>query len=95
MCCTFVVLITKNITMKNLNSMLIAAGAGLCVGGILGVLFAPEKGSTTRNKIAYSEKKITDNLNESISKGKERITDWQDGIKERLQSVNDNNSDLI
>lgn len=81
--------------MKNVNRMLIAAGAGLCIGGILGVLFAPEKGSTTRNKIAYSGKKITDNLNESINKGKEKVSDWQEGIKERLQSVNDNSSDLI
>jgi gas vesicle protein len=81
--------------MKNLNSILIAAGAGICVGGILGILFAPDKGSSTRNKIAYSGKKMSENLNNSITKGKERVSDWQEGIKERLQTVSDNNTDLI
>jgi gas vesicle protein len=81
--------------MKNLNSILIAAGAGICVGGILGILFAPDKGSSTRNKIAYSGKKMSENLNNSINKGKERVSDWQEAIKERLQTVNDNNTDLI
>jgi gas vesicle protein len=81
--------------MKNLNSILIAAGAGICVGGILGILFAPDKGSSTRDKIAYSGKKMSENLNNSINKGKERVSDWQEGIKERLQTVSDNNTDLI
>jgi gas vesicle protein len=81
--------------MKNLNSILIAAGAGICVGGILGILFAPDKGSSTRNKIAYSGKKMSEKLNNSINKGKERVSDWQEAIKERLQTVNDNNTDLI
>jgi gas vesicle protein len=81
--------------MKNLNSILIAAGAGICVGGILGVLFAPDRGSSTRNKIAYSGKKMSENLTNSINKGKERVSDWQEGIKERLQTVSDNNTDLI
>jgi gas vesicle protein len=81
--------------MKNLNSILIATGAGICVGGILGILFAPDKGSSTRDKIAYSGKKMSENLNNSINKGKERVSNWQEGIKERFQTVNDNNTDLI
>jgi gas vesicle protein len=38
---------------------------------------------------------MSENLNNSINKGKERVSDWQEAIKERLQTVNDNNTDLI
>lgn len=43
--------------MKNTSKVLIALGAGLAIGGILGVLFAPDKGVNTRHKIAENGKK--------------------------------------
>ena len=46
--------------MKNTSKVLIALGAGLAIGGILGVLFAPDKGENTRNKIAENGKKLAD-----------------------------------
>lgn len=55
--------------MKNTSKILIALGAGLAIGGILGVLFAPEKGSVTRDKIANSGK----NLKEKFKAGKEKL----------------------
>lgn len=55
--------------MKNTSKILIALGAGLAIGGILGVLFAPEKGSVTRDKIANSGKK----LKEKFKAGKEKL----------------------
>ena len=59
--------------MKNTSKILIALGAGLAIGGVLGVLFAPDKGSETRHKIAEGSKKFADNLNRKIKSGKARL----------------------
>ena len=46
--------------------MLIALGAGFAIGGVLGILFAPNKGKETRLKIAEGGK----NLKTNLKKGK-------------------------
>jgi len=62
--------------MKNTSKILIAFGAGLAIGGLLGVLFAPDKGSVTRHKIAEGSKKFADKLNSKIKLGKERLEEF-------------------
>ena len=59
--------------MKNTSKILIALGTGLVIGGVLGVLFAPDKGTITRNKIAEGGKKFADNFNRKIKAGKEKL----------------------
>ena len=59
--------------MKNTSKILIALGAGLAIGGVLGVLFAPDKGSVTRHKLADGGKKLVDQFNRKIKLGKEKI----------------------
>ena len=59
--------------MKNTSKILIALGAGIAIGGVLGVLFAPDKGSETRHKIAEGSKKLVDNFNKKIKSGKEKL----------------------
>lgn len=73
--------------MKNSNKVLIAVGAGLVVGGALGILFAPDKGENIRKKISDSGKKLCDTVNERINKGKEKIAGLKNGMKERMESV--------
>ncbi|MBX9785587.1 MAG: YtxH domain-containing protein [Chitinophagaceae bacterium] len=58
--------------MKNSSKILIALGAGLAVGGVLGLLFAPAKGEETRNKIAESGKKLKDQFTEKLKLGREK-----------------------
>ncbi len=50
--------------MKKNNAIWIALGSGLVIGGILGVIFAPNKGKDTREKIAKQGKKFKEGLDE-------------------------------
>ena len=59
--------------MKNTSKILIALGAGVAIGGVLGILFAPDKGSVTRHKIEEGSKKRVDNFNRKIKSGKEKL----------------------
>lgn len=68
--------------MTNTSKILIAMGAGLAIGGVLGVLFAPDKGSVTRKKIADAPKDLVDKIKGRIKIGKEKLD-------EKLSRVND------
>lgn len=61
--------------MKNITKLLVALGAGLAIGGILGVLFAPRKGKETREKLKEEGARLKAQLNEKLSRGKEKITE--------------------
>jgi len=46
--------------MKNTSKILIALGAGMVIGGVLGVLVAPAKGTDTRQRISDNSKKLAE-----------------------------------
>jgi gas vesicle protein len=73
--------------MKNTSKLLVAIGAGVAIGGLLGVLFAPGKGKDTRKKIADAGSKLSDAVKDTINKGKEKVTGFKDDIKERTNTV--------
>jgi gas vesicle protein len=52
--------------MKNSSKILIALGAGIAVGGVLGLLFAPDKGVETRTKIAQKGKEFKEELSKRL-----------------------------
>ena len=66
--------------MNNTGKIITAVTAGVAAGAILGVLFAPAKGSETRKKINDQGKKIADTVKEKLEKGKEKIN----GLKEEF-----------
>lgn len=74
--------------MKNTSKILIALGAGVAIGGVLGVLFAPDKGSVTRHKIAEGGKKLADDFNRKIKSGRvklqEEFSKMNDVIEEEM-----------
>jgi gas vesicle protein len=67
--------------MENTSKMLIALGIGCVVGGVLGVLFAPEKGTVTRHKIADTGKKLVEKMKHPLKTAKEKV-------EEQLARVN-------
>lgn len=56
--------------------------AGAAVGTILGVLFAPDKGSETRAKIAQKSSELTDAIKEGYDKVAEAVTSNYEAMKE-------------
>ena len=66
--------------MKTSGKLLMAIAAGAAVGAILGVLFAPDKGTETRRKIKQKGKKIKDDVKDAYGKGKEKINHFKEDI---------------
>jgi gas vesicle protein len=73
--------------MKNTSKVLIALGAGLAIGGLLGILFAPDKGSETRKKISDTGKKFADKINQKVKLGKEKIEEELNKVNGKLEEV--------
>lgn len=61
------------------GKVILGTVAGLAVGGILGILFAPEKGSVTRQQILDKGNDYADDL-------KSKYNEFADSIAEKLQS---------
>jgi gas vesicle protein len=80
-------LIANSKQMKNTSKVLIALGAGLAIGGILGVLFAPDKGENTRHKIAENGKKLADQFKRKVKEGKEKMEEQLSRVNGELEEV--------
>lgn len=73
--------------MTNTWKIVVAVAAGAAVGATLGILFAPEKGSELRKRIADRGQKIVDDVREKIEeKKKEKFeakkNEWIEKAKE-------------
>ena len=73
--------------MKNTSKILIALGAGLAIGGLMGVLFAPYKGENTRHKIAENGKKLKDEFTRKVKLGKNKMEEQMARINGELDEV--------
>lgn len=52
----------ENTNYSTSGKVIIAAVAGVAVGAILGILFAPDKGSETRSKLVKKAKRLKSEL---------------------------------
>jgi gas vesicle protein len=71
-------------TQKIITGVLLGAAAG----AILGILFAPDKGSATRKKIADKSADLADDI-------KAKANDVSKQVSEKISAVKDEMSDLI
>jgi len=66
--------------MNNTGKIITAVAAGAAAGAILGILFAPDKGSETRRKMGEKGKQLSDNVKEKLQAGKEKYNDLKEEI---------------
>lgn len=69
------------------GKVLLGLLAGVAAGTLVGVLFAPEKGSVTRKKVAKKRKDFTDGL-------KDKFDELLDSISEKYEKMTDEVSDF-
>lgn len=66
--------------MKDSGKIVTALLAGLAAGAVLGVLFAPEKGSETRDKINDSLGDLADAIKERAEEQFDQLNDFKDKV---------------
>ena len=74
--------------MKSTNVILVAL-ASAAAGAALGILFAPEKGSTTRKKISNKTKDFTEELEGKFNKFIETVSSKIENIKDETTKIED------
>jgi gas vesicle protein len=67
--------------MNNSSKILLGFIAGAAIGGALGILLAPDKGSETRRRIAERGSEIGDSIADFGESVKDKFNDVVDGVK--------------
>lgn len=67
--------------MSNSSKILLGFIAGAALGGVLGILLAPDKGSETRRRIVEKGNDLGDSLVDLGETVKEKFNDVVDGVK--------------
>lgn len=73
--------------MNNTAKIVTALATGAAAGAILGILFAPGKGSETRKKISDAGKKLAEKVESNLKKGKEKMSQFEERMKEKMETV--------
>ena len=83
--------------MKDNSNVLVALLAGLAAGAALGILFAPEKGSETRDKLNDSLKNLGDSIKDRAAEEIDNLSAFKnkvvDNIKSKLSQTDDEYAD--
>lgn len=70
------------------GKVLLGVLAGVAAGALVGVLFAPEKGSVTRKRLSKKGDDYVDEL-------KEKFNDFLDEVKKDAEAVKDRSNEII
>lgn len=72
--------------MSDNTKVLAALLAGLAAGVAIGILFAPDKGSETRDKLADSLKNLGDSIKDRAADEINRMGDLKDKVVDNIKS---------
>ena len=89
---------TKQNKMGNSNNagkLLGAIFLGAAVGGALGILFAPDKGSETRKKISTKGNDLTDAVKDKFGKIVDKFKKEVEAIKDQATEYAENGSSVV
>jgi len=75
--------------MTNTSKVLIALGASLAAGAILGLLFAPDEGAETRKKIVKGSRRLAGMVGSTVDEGKESLEEIKGILQKQLVKVNE------
>ncbi len=78
--------------MNKSSSTVLGILAGTAIGATLGILFAPDKGSATRKRIADEANSAKDKLAENANHLKEKMVN---GFSTKKQTLEDQVEDLV
>lgn len=69
--------------------------AGAAAGAILGILFAPDKGTETRRKIRDAGSDLADNVKNKVSEYSDAISEKYDSVKEKITGLASEGRDML
>lgn len=75
--------------MKNTDGILIALVAGAAIGALAGVLFAPRKGSKTREMLREEGQKMIDNLVDRFDETLEKFSNLKDDLLDTMDETDE------
>lgn len=71
--------------MNNTTKILAALAVGAVAGAVLGILFAPDKGSDTRKKINEQGKKLGQDLKNKFNEVKEKMACKEETVRNETE----------
>jgi len=71
--------------MNNSGKILTALVVGAAVGAVLGILYAPDKGSETRKKVSEEGKKMSDAIKNKFNEMKEKMNAVKDDMEQQQE----------
>lgn len=71
---------------KNVNTMLVAITSAIS-GAVMGILFAPDKGSSTRRKISKGSEEYLKTLKEDMEEIRQSLTEQAVATKEEAEEI--------